>query len=134
MDISKLRNFLIQSQQLPELSAIIINPDEFTPLAEQLKQNGYTPAKNLEEVLDHFENGTTGYMYFTAGNAKPIYDVLSQYPTGVIELFNASSGTAYHCTNTNGRVVLVTTDQALQTANQQGFDVLSKLGMILRLN
>ncbi len=115
--------------------ALVLSRDavELADLAEALAIHGFSPTYSVQEWLTKSQEEST---YLLAdgvkeGEAKDLYDLAVQYPTGQVQVWNpATSALVSVPLSYQGTPpVLLTTLQNLHTLEAQGFDLRSASGL-----
>ncbi len=129
--MQNFQDFLSHLPGQKEVSLVIVgNQGEFAELSSQLDNADYKLANHPRDLMTHPK------IYTILGSSieKDVYDFISQYPTGQVELFNAGDmRSEVSQPDYEGKVVLaLVTKDDLAEIEKQGFDILSKIGMTYR--
>jgi len=75
------------------------------------------------------------YFVLTAENPKLAYDLLVQYPTGKVDLFDDAKMKHIAFTpKTTESIVFIATNETINNLQQNNFDILEKVGLTYRSN
>ena len=124
--------FLSHAISQKEVSLVIARDEkENTAFEKILTENGFQEAKTSFELLEKARTRVKTYLNLNDNFSKQVYDFLTQYPTGQIELFdNEQMGSkvvfpAYE----NGAVVFLVSKNNLLEIEKKGFRIREAVGM-----
>jgi hypothetical protein len=129
---NKFTNFLRFTNSQKEVSLIIAKDDvELSQLQVQLDENGFKKIGNYIGLLMHIQYPSKNYFVIHKYMPKEIYDLILQYPTGQVEIFDQykmKSETAKPLYK-DISMVLITTKDILSTIQKAGYQLLENVGI-----
>lgn len=123
-----LEEFLSLIVGAKEPSLIIAhNGDEQEQLVIELEHTGFVVPKGIEDIVNHKKS----YVALTVPPSKNFYDVLAQYATGQVEVFDSSTMESHTFTPNYHQTALVvlTTKEILAQCANEGMDFRPFMGL-----
>lgn len=124
--------FLSHATSQKEVSLVIaVDEKEIAAFEKALAENGFQEVKTAFELLEKVRTGTKTFLNMNDNFNKQVYDFLTQYPTGQIELFDNEQmeskvvSSAYE----NGAVVFLVSKNNLLEIEKKGFRIREAVGM-----
>ena len=97
-----------------------------------LGKHGYVAASDFDGLLRLLMQGKKVYWHYIGGDFQLLYSFLAQYPNGMVELFDASSGATYRGQELESGFILVTSAEQVQRADSRGYDLLGRVGLTIK--
>ncbi|MEI6627042.1 MAG: hypothetical protein WCL61_00400 [bacterium] len=123
-----LEDFLGVAVGAKEASLIIAQDEKELEFFAKIMQKHYF--EQAQQIVDLF---TTAKNYFVVGPtiSKDVYDFVTQYPTGQIEIFNnqTMSSQLLSPDYSVSALILLVTKEDLQELQQKGCDLLAMVGL-----
>ncbi|OGH80564.1 MAG: hypothetical protein A3I29_03920 [Candidatus Magasanikbacteria bacterium RIFCSPLOWO2_02_FULL_44_11] len=122
------KNFLQTISADREVSLLIASDAKGLKAYEKsLAKEGFTGAASAAALMQTLNNSGKHYLVVRQFT-KEIYDIIVQFPTGQVELFDSSVMRSFIATPKN-TLVIITTHSALNEAEQNGFNIRERTGM-----
>lgn len=110
---------------------IVKTKEELKRLQRNLQRSKFKKAKTPLELLEKVESQVKTYFVVESNLDKQLYDLILQYPTGQIELFDQENMQSRVVVPDykDSSVILLITKGALRKAQKKGFNVLAIVGL-----
>lgn len=132
---SRFSTFLSRVTAQQEVSLVIANSsDQVQLLSEELSEQGFRQVIDSTELMNRIRSNTKAYYIVRDTLPKQMRDVIVQFPTGQIEIFDHDKMKSevvvpdYEQTG----VVFVATAEKLQQIEKEGFNFLEHVGLTYR--
>lgn len=125
-------DFLKHSVSQKEISlAIAKNDQELNQFEETLHQSGFKKAYEVAEILNGIKEDSKVYYFIDEKFPKALYDLIVQYPTGQVEIFDLRSmkSTVVTPSYTKSAIILLVTKDTLSYFQSKGQSILEYVGM-----
>lgn len=129
---SNFTDFIKHSQSQKEISLVIAkNDQEIRAFQHELDSAEYKKAENVQEILHSMHGGSKVYFLVEDSFPKALYDLIIQYPTGQVEIFDVHSmkSTVVNPNYEKSSIILLSTKDNLSYFQKKGYSVLEHVGM-----
>jgi len=129
-----LKNFLSLVPSQREVCLIIVNDDQKLELSQTLRDEGYSLTSNSESLFDAIDHKIKAYFLLEGELPKTIRDIIIQYPTGQVEVFDNKEMKSKVVSPEYGEtaIVMVASDEQIRKAEKNGFNILENVGLAYR--
>ncbi len=129
-----LKDFLQKINSQKEVSLIIAKDSEFEEIVKTLRSFKFKDVTGIPDLLKKIEKPSKIFLCLKKVFPKEVYDFITQYPTGQIEIYDNHNTEPYVATPIykGVSIVIVTDPSALDSAKDLGFSVLNTVGLIYR--
>lgn len=134
-NLKKFDEFLYKTFGQKEISLIIAkNNEEMNNFVQELDNRSYAQSKNPSELLENIKNFKKTFYVLDESIGKDIYDILVQFPTGQIEIFDKASmeSEVIHPNHDNLSIIFLAEEKMLNHIQKKKFDILSNVGLTYR--
>jgi len=131
----KFNEFLNKTPGQKEISLVIAkNNEEINSFTKEFNIKNYTQSKDPSELLENIKKSAKTYYLINENIDKNIYDILIQFPTGQIEIFDKNSmKSEVICPKyDNLNIIFLTEEKILNNIQKKKFDILSNVGLTYR--
>ena len=125
-------DFIKHSHSQREISLAVAKDDhELRQFEHQLDEAGYKKAHDTNELLHNMHKNTQIYLLIEENFPKALYDLIIQYPTGQVEIFDVHSmkSTVISPEYEKSSIILLATKEDLSFFEQKGYSILQHVGM-----
>lgn len=129
---SKFTDFLKHSLSQKEISLAIAKDDqELNQFQESLHDAGFKKAYDIPEILNDMKENSKVYYFIDEKFPKALYDLIIQYPTGQVEIFDVHSmkSTVVTPTYDKSAIILLVTKDTLAYFQTKGYSILQHVGI-----
>jgi hypothetical protein len=129
---SKFSDFLKHSISQKEISLAIAKDDqELNKFQESLHHAGFKKAYDAPEILNDMKENSKVYYFIDEKFPKALYDLIIQYPTGQVEIFDVRSMKSSVVTPSYSKsaIILLVTKDTLAYFQNKGYSILQHVGM-----
>lgn len=129
-----LKEFLQKINSQKEVSLIIAKDSEFEEVVKTLRSLEFKDVTHIADLLKEIEKPSKPSLCLQKEFPKEIYNFITQYPTGQIEIYDNHNTEPYVATPVykGVSIIIVTDPSALDSAKDLGFSVLNTVGLIYR--
>lgn len=134
-EIKKFDEFLNYTLGQKEVSlAVINNLEEFDQLNTLLQEKGFIKAINELDFFNSIRDESNTFFLATDGLPKKIYDIIVQFPTGQIEIFDDSKMETQVIKPDRAKmsVLILLTESGLKEIEKSGYFIIDKVGLTYR--
>jgi len=125
-------NFIKHSISQKEISLVIAKDDqEQRQLQESLDDAGFKKVHEIPEIMKDMKENTRIYYCIEEKFPKALYDLVIQYPTGQVEIFDVHSmkSTVVSPNYEKSSIILLCTKDNLTYFQNKGYSILEHVGM-----
>lgn len=125
-------DFLKHSVSQKEVSVAIAKDDqELNHFQEALHHAGFKKAYEVTEILKDIKENSQIYYFIDEKFSKALYDLIIQYPTGQVEIFDIHSmkSTVVTPSYNKSAIILLVTKDTLAYFQNKGYSILQHVGM-----
>jgi len=129
---SNFTDFLKHSISQKEISlAIAKNEQELNQFQESLHHAGFKKAYEVSEILNDMKENSKVYYFIDEKFPKALYDLVIQYPTGQVEIFDVRSmkSTLVNPSYDKSAIILLCTKDNLSYFQTKGYSILEYVGI-----
>lgn len=129
---SNFLDFIKHSISQKEISLVIAKDDqEFSQFQETLDSAGFKKAYEVPEILHDMKADSKVYFCIEEKFPKALYDLVIQYPTGQVEIFDVHSmkSTVINPNYDKSSIILLVTKDNLSYFQSKGNSILEHVGM-----
>lgn len=128
----ELNSFLQLASAQREVALVVAKDEgELQQLQQTLLQQGFTKVDRTAELIKRFDQPGKLLFVLNRNLNKSIYDLIAQYPTGQVELFDSGAMRTHVTTPNYAQLTLVTlvTQANLLALESQGFALRQLTGL-----
>lgn len=129
---SDFSNFIKHSISQKEISLVIAKDDqEQRKFQETLDDAGFKKVHDIPEIMRDMKGDVKIYYCIEEKFPKALYDLIIQYPTGQVEVFDVHSmkSTVISPNYEKSSIILVVTKDNLTYFQNKGYQILEHVGM-----
>lgn len=134
-ETKKFDEFLNYTFGQKEVSLAVINDlEEFEELSTSLQEKGFVEAKNDLDFFQNIRDKNNTFFFVTEGLPKKIYDIIVQFPTGQIEIFDDKKMETQVIKPDRSElsVLILLTEGSLKEIENSGYFIIDKVGLTYR--
>lgn len=129
---SDFLEFLKFTESRKEISlAIAKDETELTELKDILERNHFRKATQVSQLMLHMESAAKVYFVISDQISKDLYDFIVQYPTGRVQIFDASKMKSNIAVPSykDVSIVLLLTKETISKLEKSQFQILEIVGI-----
>jgi hypothetical protein len=126
----ELRKYLQKQSQIKEPGLIVAEKTSIVNLRDALEGSGVQVVNSLELLFKAQKHRLPIALSYVHGNFKPIYDLVAQYSTGMLEIFDNDH--TYYAQEPFPPLMILIDSHSL-SALSKDYDLLSQVGLTIRL-
>jgi len=129
---SNFTDFIKHSQSQKEISLVIAKDDqELRHFQQELDDAQFKKAHDVNDILHNMHANTKIYFPIEDKFPKSLYDLIIQYPTGQVEIFDIHSmkSTVVTPNYDKSSIILLVTKDNLSYFGQKGYQILEYVGI-----
>lgn len=134
-ETKKFDEFLNYTFGQKEVSLAVINDmGEFDQLNSSLQEKGFVEAKSELEFFNNIREESNTFFLVKGVLPKKIYDIIVQFPTGQIEIFDDSKMETQVIKPDRSKisVLILLTESGLKEIEKSGYFIVDKVGLTYR--
>ena len=125
-------DFIKHTASQKEISLVIAKDDqEFRHFQETLDNAGFQKVHEVPEILKNMNENSKVYYCIEESFPKALYDLVIQYPTGQVEIFDVHSmkSTVVSPNYEKSSIILLVTKDNLSYFQSKGYSILEYVGI-----
>ncbi len=128
-----IEKFLKLATSAKEASLMVAeNEKELEKLEQKVSESGFRKTQNVREIWSAVKNGEKTYFILKDGLGNNICSILTQYPTGQINVYDGQKNMVANPNYQTGAILILVTEESLSKIEKEDKSLLNLVGLTWR--